>query len=153
MNKILIFFTFISLDLISKYFIKNNIELNQIIYLNKFLDFVYVQNYGVSFGLLSGAVSYLFLVIIGLIIVLFVIYLMTISKKKFEKLAYFLIIIGAISNILDRAINTYVVDFILLHYKNYYWPAFNLADIYITIGIIVLIISFFNKSEENRWKK
>ncbi len=150
MNKILIFFTFISLDLISKYFIKNNIELNQIIYLNKFLDFVYVQNYGVSFGLLSGAVSYLFLVIIGLIIVLFVIYLMTISKKKFEKLAYFLIIIGAISNILDRAINTYVVDFILLHYKNYYWPAFNLADIYITIGIIVLIISFFNKSEENR---
>ena len=150
MNKILIFFTFISLDLISKYFIKNNIELNQIIYLNKFLDFVYVQNYGVSFGLLSGAVSYLFLVIIGLIIVLFVIYLMTISKKKFEKLAYFLIIIGAISNILDRAINTYVVDFILLHYKNYYWPAFNLADIYITIGIIVLIMSFFNKSEENR---
>ena len=75
---------------------------------------------------------------------------MTISKKKFEKLAYFLIIIGAISNILDRAINTYVVDFILLHYKNYYWPAFNLADIYITIGIIVLIMSFFNKSEENR---
>ena len=150
MNKIIIFFTFISLNLISKYFIKNNIELNQIIYLNKFLDFVYVQNYGVSFGLLSGAVSYLFLVIIGLIIVLFVIYLMTISKKKFEKLAYFLIIIGAISNILDRAINTYVVDFILLHYKNYYWPAFNLADIYITIGIIVLIISFFNKSEENR---
>lgn len=89
MNKILIFFTFISLDLISKYFIKNNIELNQIIYLNKFLDFVYVQNYGVSFGLLSGAVSYLFLVIIGLIIVLFVIYLMTISKKNLKNLHIF----------------------------------------------------------------
>ena len=150
MNKILIFFIFISLDLISKYFIKTNIELNHSIYLNNFLDFVYVQNYGVSFGLLSGAVSYWLLVIIGLIIVLFVIYLMTISKKKFEKLAYFLIIIGAISNILDRAINTFVVDFILLHYKNYYWPAFNLADIYITMGIIVLIMSFFNQSEENR---
>ena len=55
----------------------------------------------------------------------------------------------AISNILDRAINGYVVDFILIHYENYFWPAFNLADIYITIGIIVLIMTFFIRSEED----
>ena len=75
---------------------------------------------------------------------------MIISQNKLEKLAYFIIIIGAISNILDRVINTYVVDFILIHYENYYWPAFNFADIYITIGIIMLIVSFFIKSEDHR---
>ncbi len=150
MNKILIFFLFIFLDFISKYFVKTNLVLNQIVELNQFLDLVYVQNYGVSFGLLSGVVSHWILIIIGLLIVLVIFYLMTISKKKLEKLAYFVIIIGAISNILDRIINTYVVDFISFHYKNYYWPAFNLADIYITIGIIMIIVCIFIKSEENK---
>ncbi len=150
MNKILIFFIFIFLDLISKYFVKTNFVLNQTIELNNFLDLVYVQNYGISFGLLSGTVSYLLLIIVGLLVVLIILYLMFITKKKLEKLGYYIIIIGAISNILDRAINTYVVDFISIHYKNYYWPAFNLADIYITIGIIMLIVGFFIKSEENK---
>ena len=78
---------------------------------------------------------------------------MQVSKKKSEKLAFFIILIGAISNILDRAMNTFVVDFISIHYRNYYWPAFNLADIYITIGIIMLIVSFFKISKVNKWKK
>ena len=150
MNKILIFFIFIFLDIISKYFVKTNFALNQTIELNNFLDLVYVQNFGISFGLLSGTVSYLLLIIVGLLVVLIILYLMFITKKKLEKLGYYVIIIGAISNILDRAINTYVVDFISIHYKNYYWPAFNLADIYITIGIIMLIVGFFIKSEESK---
>ena len=147
MNKVIIFFIFIFLDLISKFVVKTNLFLNQKIELNEFLDLVYIQNFGVSFGLLSGVISHWILIIIGLLITLFVFYLMFISKKKLEKLAYFIIIIGAISNIIDRIINTYVVDFISIHYKNYYWPAFNLADIYITIGIIVLIMSFFISEE------
>ena len=68
---------------------------------------------------------------------------MIIANKNLEKYAYFLIILGAMGNIFDRFINSYVVDFISLHYNNYYWPAFNLADIYITIGIIMLLITFF----------
>ena len=152
MNKVFIFFiffTFVFLDLISKFLVKSNLFLNQTIKLNEFLDLVYVQNYGVSFGLLSGIVSYWILIIIGIVIVFLILYLATVSKKKLEKLSYFIIIVGAISNILDRAINTYVVDFILIHYEDYYWPAFNLADIYITIGIIMLIVSFFKVPKEN----
>ena len=145
-----IFFIFVILDLISKFLVKSNLFLNQTIKLNEFLDLVYVQNYGVSFGLLSGIVSYWILIIIGIVIVFLILYLAAVSKKKLEKLSYFIIIVGAISNILDRAINTYVVDFILIHYENYYWPAFNLADIYITIGIIMLLISFFIIPEENK---
>ena len=150
MIKILIFFLFIFFDLLSKSIVKNNLEINQSIELNSFFDLVYVQNYGVSFGMLSGTVSHWFLILIALLVVILIIYLMFISNKRLEKLAYFIIIIGAISNILDRLINTFVVDFISIHYSNYYWPAFNLADIYITIGIIMLIVSFFKVSEENK---
>ena len=149
MIKILIFFLFIFFDLLSKSIVKNNLEINQSIELNSFFDLVYVQNYGVSFGMLSGTVSHLFLIFIALLVVFLIIYLMFISNKRLEKIAYFIIIIGAISNILDRLINTFVVDFISIHYSNFYWPAFNLADIYITIGIIMLIISFFKVSKEN----
>ena len=150
MIKLLIFFSFVFFDLFSKLLIKNNFNLNQSIEINGYLDLVYVQNYGVSFGILSGTVSHWFLILIGLMIVLLLIYLIITSKKILEKLAYFIIIIGAISNILDRSINTFVVDFILIHYKNFYWPAFNFADIYITIGIIMLVTSFFIKSKETK---
>ena len=150
MIKVIIFFIFIFFDLFSKFLVKNNLVINQTIELNRFFDLVYVQNYGISFGMLSGAVSHWFLIIIASLVVFLIIYLMYISNKKLEKLAYFIIIIGAISNILDRTINTFVVDFILIHYSEYYWPAFNLADIYITIGIIMLIISFFKVSKVNK---
>ena len=148
MIRVIIFFLFIFFDLFSKFLVKNNLTINQSIELNSFFDLVYVQNYGVSFGMLSGIVSHWFLIIISLFVVFIIIYLMFVSNKKLEKFAYFVIIIGAISNILDRTINTFVVDFISIHYTNYYWPAFNLADIYITIGIIMILISFFIKSEE-----
>ena len=149
MIKVLTFVLLVALDFFSKFFIKNNLNLNQIFEINQFIDIVYVQNFGVSFGLLSGILSHWLLIIIGLIVVVIIVYLMLISEKNIEKIAYFMVIIGAISNILDRTINTYVVDFILVHYGQFYWPAFNLADIYITIGIIMLIISFFIKPEES----
>jgi len=147
--KIILFILLIFFDLFSKSLVKNNLEINQSIKFTSFFDLVYVQNYGVSFGMLSGTVSHWFLITFALFVVLLIIYLMLISNKNIEKIAYFTIIIGAVSNILDRTINTFVVDFISIHYSNYYWPAFNLADIYITIGIIMLIISFFKVPKEN----
>ena len=150
MRKVLIFIILIGFDLITKYFVKKNLNLNQSIKLNEFLDLVYVQNYGVSFGFLSNKLPYWFFVLVGLIIALIIFYLMIIATKKIEKYAYFIIILGAMGNILDRFINTYVVDFISLHYNNYYWPAFNLADIYITIGIIMLILAFFLNTKDEQ---
>ena len=150
MIKVFIFFLFIFFDLFSKFLVTNNLFVNQSIELTSFFDLVYVQNYGVSFGILSGTVSHWFLIIIALLVVFLIIYLMFISNKNLERLAYFVILIGAFSNIIDRTINTFVVDFISIHYNNYYWPAFNLADIYITIGIIMLIVSFFKISKVNK---
>ena len=145
MNKFLIFFILISLDLITKFYVSSYLLINQSIKINKFFDIIYVQNFGVSFGLFANIIHYWLLVIIAILVVLLIFYLMVTSSKNFEKISYFIIIIGAASNIVDRAINGYVIDFISLHYNNFYWPAFNFADIYITVGIIMLMISFFIK--------
>ena len=72
------------------------------------------------------------------------------SQHNLEKLGLFLIISGAVSNILDRTINGYVIDFIFLHYKDFYWPAFNFADIYITIGILIIIFHYFNDMKNKK---
>ena len=130
--------------------VQYNLPLNKSIKINEFSELVYVQNFGVSFGLFSGYVSHWILIFIASVVILMIYILSMKSNKKFEKLAYFIIIIGALSNVIDRSINTFVVDFILLHYKNYYWPAFNLADIYITIGIIMLLVSFFIESKNDK---
>ena len=148
MKKLILLTLLIFLDFFSKYIVVTNIFQNQFIKINEYLDIVYVKNFGVSFGLFSNTVPFWVLVIIGIIIILFIFYLMIKSDKKLEKLSYFIILAGAISNISDRAINGYVIDFLSLHYNNFYWPAFNLADIYITVGIIMLLSSFFIKSEK-----
>ena len=148
MIKIFVFIICVLFDLFTKFLIQNYLFLNQSIKINKFFDIVYVQNYGVSFGLFSREIPHWVLVLIALLVVILILYLMIISNKNLEKNAYFLIIAGAIGNIIDRILNSYVVDFISLHYEMFYWPAFNFADIYITIGIIMLLVSFFIKSED-----
>ena len=148
MIKIFVFIICVLFDLFTKFLIQNYLFLNQSIKINQFFDIVYVQNYGVSFGLFSREIPHWVLVLIALLVVILILYLMIISNKNLEKNAYFLIIAGAISNIIDRILNSYVVDFISLHYEMFYWPAFNFADIYITIGIIMLLVSFFIKSED-----
>ena len=141
MIKILIFILLVLADFITKYFVSNNLLINQQIKINYFLDLVYVQNFGISFGLLSGTIPYWFLAFIAFIVLLIVFYLFIKSNNFIEKIAYFAIISGAFSNIIDRTINGFVVDFISLHYRNFFWPSFNLADIYITIGIIMLLLN------------
>ena len=145
MIKIFVFIICVLFDLFTKFLIQNYLFLNQSIKINQFFDIVYVQNYGVSFGLFSREIPHWVLVLIALLVVILILYLMIISNKNLEKNAYFLIIAGAIGNIIDRILNSYVVDFISLHYEMFYWPAFNFADIYITIGIIMLVVGIFIK--------
>ena len=67
------------------------------------------------------------------------------SADILEERGLLIIISGALSNIFDRMLNGYVIDFIYLHYKSFFWPAFNFADIYITIGIIMIVINILRK--------
>tara|TARA_Y100000590_G_scaffold63408_2_gene68048 strand:- start:3320 stop:3772 length:453 start_codon:yes stop_codon:yes gene_type:complete len=148
--KIIIFLILVSIDIISKRIVFNFIDLYNFIPIFFFLDLTHIHNFGVSFGFLSGYVSSWLLVIIGLFVVAFIYYLMVSSKDLLEQWGLFVIISGALANILDRMINGYVIDFIYFNFNNYYWPAFNFADICITIGIIMIIINMVIKFKFNK---
>ena len=141
MKKFLIFFLLVVIDIISKKYVYNLIDLNSFVPLTFFIDLTHIHNFGISFGLFSGLISPWFLVIIGLIVTIFIYYLMFSASDIIEEWGLLLIITGALGNIIDRSINGYVIDFIYLHYGSFYWPAFNIADIYITIGIMMLILN------------
>ena len=134
MTKIFILILLVSFDLLTKNLVFNYIDLYDFIPIIFFLELTHIHNFGVSFGFLSGIVSPWILICIGLLVVGFITYVMINSKDLLEKWGLFIIISGALSNIIDRIINGYVIDFIYLHISNFYWPAFNFADIYISIG-------------------
>ena len=131
------------LDLISKKLIFHFIDLNTFQFLMFFVDIAHIHNYGVSFGLFSGLIPAWIFVVIGLVISVIIFYMMIKSRKNIEKWGFLLILAGALSNIIDRALNSYVIDFIYLHYKDFYWPAFNFADIYISIGVCIILFQYF----------
>ena len=145
MIKFIIFFVLVVFDLFSKKIVFDLIDLHTFIPLTSFLDLTHIHNFGVSFGLFSGVISPWILVILGLLIVTFIFYLMKSASDMFEEWGLLIIISGALSNIIDRIFNGYVIDFIYFHYKDFFWPAFNFADIYITIGIIMIVINILRK--------
>ena len=145
---VLLFLVF--LDFLSKSMVYNSINLNNFIVILSFLDLVHIRNYGISFGLFSNEISPFVIILIGILIVFLIFYWMIRTKRTYEKWGLLLILSGAVSNISDRTLNNYVLDFIYLHYKEFYWPAFNFADIYITIGLLFIIYdNFYLKKEKS----
>ena len=112
------------------------------IYINSFLNLFLVWNKGIGFGLLSFDQKFIYN---GIKIFIFLINLIIIYLIFTEKglKTYFLLIIlgGSLGNLFDRVYYSAVPDFIDLNYKGYHWFTFNVADIFITIGIICLIFA------------
>ena len=98
---------------------------------------VYVENTGISFGILSKFNISFYLGLVSFLISLYIIYLLKNSKKRIEKISLSLILGGAIGNGIDRVIREYVIDFVDISLINFHWPAFNIADSSITIGGIL----------------
>ncbi len=140
---IIIFF----LDRISKIKIINNFNEN-VYYLNDYINFDLIWNLGVGFGLLSTSSSLFYnlvTVLIGMVI-LFLSYFFIISEN-IDKFIYSIIIGGALGNFYDRMIYRAVPDYIDIHYGNFHWFTFNVADIFISVGILIFVIrSFFVKN-------
>ena len=137
---IIIILTF-SIDRYSKIKIINNFSDTRF-YLNDFLNFDLLWNTGIGFGLLSleNSIYYNFLSsLIGLVIVFLI--FVGIKSNKFEKFFFSMIIGGALGNFYDRIYFNAVPDFIDLHYNNFHWFTFNIADIFITIGVILYILN------------
>jgi len=150
LQKIIIFILLVSLDLLSKYFIFNYIDLYEFIKITSFLDITHIHNFGISFGLFSEIIPASSIIIIALLVVCFIIYLLLNSQDYLEYWGLFIIICGAIGNIIDRLVNGYVIDFIYFHINQYYWPAFNFADIYISVGILMILLNMLKKLSLNK---
>ena len=134
------------LDRYSKIFILNNFAENAY-FLNDYINLDLVWNIGIGFGFLSSTSSIIYnlitTIIAFVILILFYIYL---NSENLDKFIYSIIIGGALGNFYDRIIYKAVPDFIDLHYNNFHWFTFNVADIFISLGILIYIIrSFFVK--------
>ena len=108
---------------------------------NNFINFDLIWNIGIGFGLLSTSSSILYEIVtlvIGLVILILT--YISITSDKFDKYTFAIVIGGALGNFYDRLIYKAVPDFIDLHYANFHWFTFNVADIFISIGIIFFII-------------
>lgn len=131
------------LDFLSKKIIFNFIELNNFVSILPFMYITHIHNYGISFGLFSGILPSWFIILSGSLLIIFITMWLIKSTSRLERWGLLFIISGAIGNVGDRMINNFVIDFIYLYYKDYYWPAFNFADIYISIGILIIIFESF----------
>ena len=148
---LLIFLIFLT-DQISKYYIINIFKSqNEEIYLTSFLNFQLIWNEGIAFGLLSFENDLYYNSITFLIVVVILILLLLIRNHDQFSYFYSMIVGGALGNLTDRIRYSSVPDFIDFHVSNFHWFVFNIADIFVSLGVICLIIAelFFNKNNIN----
>lgn len=129
-------------------YLKNN---NPIIIVKNFLALTYVENRGAAFGILQD--KKIFFIIITIFVVGFILLYFYKNYKLmsiYEKLSLTMILGGAIGNFIDRILRSYVIDFISFQFGSYYFPVFNIADIFIVIGTALLIFLIF--IEEYIWE-
>ena len=121
------------------------------IYVNEYLDFILVFNTGISYGLFSGGGDFQkwILISLSILIVIFLLSFIRNESSILSKLSISFIIGGALGNVLDRFVYGAVVDFISLHAKGFSWYIFNIADMFIVVGVILFILSQFILSKKN----
>ena len=150
---IVIFF----LDRFSKIYILSILEINGSvdIFLTKYLNIYLIWNEGIAFGLLSFDQSNIYSSITVLITIISILILILIIKTKDIRFYFYSFVFGgAVGNLFDRLYYSAVPDFIDLHINNYHWFIFNVADIFITIGVLCLILVelILNNSLDNEKK-
>lgn len=140
------------IDQIVKILVSNYLILGQTTkIINNFFYLTYVQNTGAAFSILIG---YRYILIIITLIFLYYLYKNTkkqINPNKLAILSHGLLLGGIIGNLIDRIIYGYVIDYLDFMIFNYNFPIFNLADTFIVIGCIILVINSYAKGE-NSWK-
>lgn len=142
-----ILLTLILLDQISKTYLISYLktQAHYILEITSFLDFVYAWNYGVSFGLFKEYYQYSNYALLALnsLIVIYLCNMLLKSESKLSTWGLKFIIGGAIGNLVDRVFRGAVFDFIYFNYGDLNFPAFNLADSFITIGAGLFIYDYF----------
>ena len=141
-NSFLVIFIFL-LDRISKIYViyLDKKFFGSEIYSSKFLNIELYWNTGIAFGLFSFSENYLYnLLTFVIVIVIMIIIFMIVISKDFKKYPLLMILGGALGNLVDRIFFKAVPDFIDFHIQNLHWFIFNVADIFISLGIIFMIL-------------
>ena len=145
---IIIIFSFF-LDLLTKNYALNHLIINHSLSINNFLNFTLAFNYGAAFSFLSDAGGWQrwFFIAFSFIVIIVISYMMIYDDNS-PYIAFSFVIGGALGNLNDRIIYGYVIDFIQVYYNTFYWPIFNIADVAISIGVILLLHNIiFNKKK------
>ena len=150
-NNLLVIIIIFSLDRISKFYVilKSESNLSSSLFTSKFLNINLIWNDGIAFGLFSfdEKIYYNFMTAIIILIALIILWFIT-KTQNIEKIAFLMVFSGALGNIFDRLYYTSVPDFIDIHVKDFHWFIFNVADIFICLGIIILIaLEFYPKKK------
>ena len=144
----LIILIIFSLDRVSKIII---IDLNKIdkltnYSLTPFLNLDLVWNQGIAFGFFSFNENIYYNVLTSIIIIVtLIVFVLMLKSNRFQKYGFLMVFGGSLGNIFDRLYYSSVPDFIDLHINNFHWFIFNVADIFITLGVILLILTEFFK--------
>mgnify|MGYP003302981343 CR=1 FL=1 len=154
---ILISILILIIDIISKQLVLHTmLEHQSIAIIDNFFSITLAKNTGVAFSLLEGKLP---LIIIMTTIIIFIIlkYIKSTNPNNIESICYSLVLGGALGNLIDRIIYGYVIDFLDFNLLGYPFPIFNLADTFIVIGIILLLILSLiesrNQNEINKPRK
>jgi signal peptidase II len=141
-------------DQLTKALIIKNILDDQFIRVNSYFYLVHFKNQGAAFSFLSDAGGWqrYFLSIVAVIASVFIIFMIKKHRDElYTALGLSLILGGAIGNLYDRISLGHVTDFLYFHFKDYYWPAFNVADTAISIGVVIIIYeTIIKKNKPNK---
>lgn len=134
----------IPLDQWTKYLVLQRFELHQSMTLiEHYLNLVYVQNAGAAFGIFADSAMRVPLLsgiaVLAVGVILWILPRLG-AEQRWQKLGLVLVVPGALGNLIDRVRFGYVVDFIDVHWYQYHWPAFNVADSAITIGVAFMLV-------------
>ena len=143
MKKVFFLILLVFADQISKYLIVQTLTLGETINVLPFLDFYLVFNTGIAFSFFDegGELGRWILVFLVLLVCLYLVnVLISEELRKYETLALLMILSGGLGNLIDRVVWGHVIDFIHLYYENYSFYIFNLADTFISIGVIIYIL-------------
>tara|TARA_Y100001958_G_C21219073_1_gene544433 strand:- start:708 stop:1190 length:483 start_codon:yes stop_codon:yes gene_type:complete len=148
---ILIILTIFSIDRITKLlmiYYSNSYDVKNY-FLTSFINLELIWNNGIAFGMLSFQKSiYYNSMSLLIIIIIIIIFFVMIRSNGIQKYSFMMIFGGSLGNVFDRLFYKSVPDFIDIHFNNFHWFIFNVADIFITLGVLILIYSEFNKKSD-----
>ena len=140
-------FVALVLDQVSKWAIDSSMQLYQSIPLVPYFNLTYLRNTGAAFSFLSEAGGWQRWFFAGLAIVISAVIGVWLARLKEHEtvlaVALSLVLGGAIGNLIDRLAYGYVIDFLDVYYQTWHWPAFNIADSAITLGVVLMLLESF----------